>query len=241
MNDKGMPSRWRRWHMWAGVILALPFLAICVTALLISHSKSLELKKIDASSRWLPGYVPERVEAKALLQLADGTLVVGGKHGLWEIRAGRAEPALTGKRIEVFQFVNAPQGVFAATSSGLYRRDASAWTKQLAGNVTTVAVLADGSLIAGEAGKLQRSTDGEHWQADATVAAALDSLPKVDPPLSLARLLFDIHTGKALLGQDGKWLWIDACALVMLMLTLSGSWLWMRGRQRRVRLAVAGA
>ncbi|AOY02055.1 PepSY domain-containing protein [Jeongeupia sp. USM3] len=236
-----MPSRWRRWHMWAGVVLALPFLAICVTALLLSHSKTLGLKKLAAPTAWFPGYAIERPEARSVLELADGGLLVGGKHGLWLIRGSRAEPVLTANRIEVFQLLAAPQGVFAATSAGLYRQDRNGWAVVLAGNVTQLSRLADGRLLAGEAGKPQASDDGIRWVPDDAIAARLAALPKVDPPISLARLLFDIHTGKALLGNDAKWLWIDACALVMLVLTLSGSWLWMRGRRRRVRLAQAAA
>lgn len=60
------------------------------------------------------------------------------------------------------------------------------------------------------------------------------SAPRVDPPtnMTLARVIRDVHSGEALFGRDGKWLWNDIVGGAMTFLGLTGVYLWWRGQRR---------
>ena len=83
------------------------------------------------------------------------------------------------------------------------------------------------------------STDGRHWQADTVANTALAQLAAVSTPqpLTLQRLITDLHTGEAFLGQEAKWVWIDLVGGALCLLALTGVYLWWPNERRKAALA----
>jgi hypothetical protein len=49
----------------------------------------------------------------------------------------------------------------------------------------------------------------------------------------LSKIIMDIHTGKLLLGDDAKWLWIDLLGATMIGWSTTGLIMWLRSRRAR--------
>lgn len=228
----------RDWHGWLSVILLAPLLLVGLTAFFIAHSKALGLKDIDVSrlAGWLPGYraaaTPAHAELRTALTLADGTQWLGTRNGVFEHVRGQPPVAhLPG--LETRDLHAGPDGLFAATKGGLWRRELAGgdWQKVAGGEFWSVGRDADGGWSASSKEKgLLRSTDGRRWQA-----VALPELPVVagSEPVSLGKLMLDLHTGKAFFGKNGEWIWIDLLAAVWAFLAGTGLYLWWRTQTKR--------
>ncbi len=69
---------------------------------------------------------------------------------------------------------------------------------------------------------LESKDFGKHWielQAINAISGVLD-MPREDT--SLGRLVLDLHTGRAFLGKQWGWIWIDLAASLLILITLSG-------------------
>lgn len=238
----------RAWHAWFSVVLAIPLLLIALTAILITHAGALGLRQLPMDASWLPGYPARNTddplrEARTWLPHAEG-LWVGTRAGLFDYRKQtlQAVPELAGQEIRALLAVQG--ATLALTQQGLWRHTPQGWSRNGRAPVLSAFVV-DGVLYAvlRERG-LQRSDDaGRHWQAPADLAPALAALPAeaLSPPLTAARVVRDLHTGEALLGHDGEWVWVDLSAGVLLLLALSGIWMWWKGRRLALQNRLARA
>lgn len=244
----GFSARWRTWHRWAGVVLALPVLVAACTAIATAHRKTLGSDEMIVAA-WLPAYAGAGRAAggdvRASLIAADGTVFLATQGGLFATRAGRAAPIEALAGVPVRGLAPAPGGaVVAAARSGIWLGRGDDWQRVVKGEAWSAAARADGSVVVALRDQgLLVSADGRNWRPDPVGAAAFASLPPgaAAQPLTLARFLIDLHTGKALFGKDGEWLWIDAVAGSLLFLAGTGAYLWWRHRrQRRPRQLPAG-
>lgn len=231
----------RKWHIWVSVMLALPILVVAVTAVFIAHSKSLRLAEIQVAAGWLPGYgggeaAKVQNEARATLFTRGGTHYVGTTGGLYRLEQGRlvAEPGFAGNQIR--GLAEADWGIVAATRQGVWVARDGQWQRMRGGDAWSVATRADGSVVVAVRDEgLLVSADGSQWQADTAVMPALAALQGEGgtDTVTLARLVMDLHTGKALLGKNLEWLWIDLVGLAMTLLSLTGVYMWWRGERRK--------
>jgi len=241
----------RDWHNWISVILVLPMLLVGFTSFFLAHKKSLGLNDIDLTPyvAWLPGYGAGAVQAQHLelrtaITLADGRRYIGTNTGLFEITT--AGPllvdALSGMQVRDLTAVTG--GVLAATKDGLWLERDGRWQRVLKGDAWNVNAAADGSLTAALKDRgLVTSRDGVTWHSESGAAgiAALRQLPADELPyerVTLGKLIIDMHTGKAFLGKDKEWLWIDLLAFVWVFLGFTGLWLWWRAQARRHEAAL---
>jgi hypothetical protein len=230
----------RSWHRWVSVSLSLPILVVALTAILMAHRKSLGAEEISVAAQWLPGYRSMTAknrgfEARAALTARNGATYFGNLNGLYRLADGKLVAVDQIGTTQVCGLAEAPWGLVVAARNGIWLERDGQWKKVHKGEAWSVTARADGSMIVAVKDQgLLESRDGKRWEADAQLAATLAALPAgAAEPITLSRLVMDIHTGKALLGKDAEWIWIDLVALALSLLSLTGLWMWWRGQRRK--------
>jgi hypothetical protein len=236
----------RTLHLWAGVLLSLPILIVGLTAIFIAHEDALGLKQVVLEKVYLPGYGAGEMHAaepRGYLQAADGREWLATKAGLFERSGAALVPVPALQRVEVRAVAQTSHGLFAATKMGLWQEQADGWRKLRDGDYWSIGARADGTLVAtGKESMVLESDDaGASWRPAAQLNQALAALPAEQrrEPMTLGKLIMDLHTGKALLGKHYEWLWIDLVGLACALLALTGMVLWRRGRRQKLALAEA--
>lgn len=235
----------RSWHTWGSLILALPILIVGASAVFIAHKKALGTDEVTVNAKWLPGYQTQayqaaQLEPRATLTTAAGTTWVGTQQGLFRLDGERLveETALAGTQVRAI--AEAPFGRVLAAKSGIWLEQDGQWQRTLKGDAWNAAARPDGSVVVAIKDKgLVSSSDGKKWAQDPALTAALAAtatqLP--DKPLTLGKLIMDLHTGQAFFGKDGEWIWIDLVGLAMCLLALTGVYMWWRAEKRKAALA----
>lgn len=232
----------RRWHAWLAIVLLVPFLIIAVTGVLFAHGNALGFRQMRVAVGWLPGYGPDgNAQIRSAARSGDGWWLLSAQ-GVLRVANDKASivPALA--REDVRSLLATPQGVLAVSSQGLWKESAGEWKKILNGPV----LQANGdstTLTAVLRGKgVQFSSDGGvSWQPLAPlVTPALAALPVDVAPveITVAQLVHDLHTGKALVTGKAEWIWQDVMGLVLCFLSCSGLYMWWT-RQRAARRQAA--
>ncbi|WP_265949482.1 PepSY-associated TM helix domain-containing protein [Dechloromonas sp. A34] len=234
----------RSWHTWGSLILALPILIVGASAIFIAHKKALGTEEIPVAAKWLPGYrsmgdKAKGIEARAALTTSAGTTYVGSLQGLYRLDGDQLVEVEALANTQVRALAEAPFGRIAAAKSGIWLETNGQWQRTLKGDAWNASARPDGSVIVSLKDKgLMTSTDGRQWQPDALLAVALTSAAstQADKPLTLGKLIMDLHTGQAFFGKDGEWIWIDLVGLAMCLLALTGVYMWWRAEKRKAAL-----
>lgn len=221
--------------------MALPLLVVSMTAILIAHSQRFEATPVPVSVSKLPGYQATHVgtafaELQSFLTTRDGRTLIGTRQGLFQMQGGTLHrvsdiPAVEIRRVREWS----NETLLVATKKGVWLQTAveGAWKKIYAGNVVDIETSPTSIQIATkDKGMWESSDTGAHWQAVSITNQALIQTP-LQEEVSWGKLLFDLHTGNALLGRPNRWLWIDAVGISLLFLTLSGLWMGYRSRRKR--------
>lgn len=232
----------RSWHKWTSLIIALPILIVTVTAVFMSHKKALGTDEIKVAAQWLPGYrlasgKSGRNEARASLLSASGETYVGTLGGLYRLDGEQLVAVAEVGDTQIRGLAEADWGRVAAARNGVWlQENGGKWQRVAKGDAWSAARRADGSIaVALRNEGLLVSHDGRRWQADAQITAALASLPdEAAEPVTLSKLAFDLHTGRAFLGKEGEWIWIDFVSLPLILLALTGVYMWWRAQRRKV-------
>lgn len=233
----------RTWHIWVSLILSLPILIVAATAVFIAHKKALGTDDVPVAAGWLPGYQTAsaktgRNEPRASLLTVAGETYIGTSNGLYRLDGEQlvAIEALAGTQVRAL--AEAPWGRIAAAKNGIWLEKDGQWQRVQKGDAWSAASQPNGSIIVALKDKgLLWSSDGQHWQTDARLVAALASLPAdTTEPLTLGKLIMDLHTGKAFFGKDGEWIWVDLVGLAISLLALTGVYMWWRGQRRKAAL-----
>lgn len=249
-------SRWsfgsfRGWHLWLSISLSLPIIVVALTAVLLAHGKSLGLKEIQVPASWLPGMAagkPEEAEPRALWVAPDGTQWLGTRAGLYRVRGEQAERIDDLGRADVRGLHSAGAHLVVATTKGLYRVavEAGAGERVARGDFWSVVQTAQGLIAVGKNETVLMSSDGgATWSDHAPAQAAAERVAAGmgagagDGMVPLSKLVIDLHTGKALLGKQYEWLWIDLIGATMALLTLTGLVMWWRGQRRKAAALLA--
>ncbi|MDZ7855833.1 PepSY domain-containing protein [Sphaerotilus sp.] len=243
----------RGWHLWVSIALSLPILIVALTAIFITHGKSLGLKEIQVNAGWLPGMgagKAEQAELRAYWTAPDGVQWLGTKTGLYRVRGEQVERVEDLGRADVRALQAMGSHLVVATTKGLYRVavDAGSGERVARGDFWSLAVGPQGLLAVGKDDALLLSADGgatwsEHapgLAASDRVAAGMGSTAS-DGAVPLSKLVLDLHTGKAFLGKQYEWLWIDVIGATMALLTITGLLMWWRGQRRKAAALLAQA
>lgn len=229
----------RSWHQWSGLLLALPILLVAMTALVIAHRKTLGTEEIKVAAGWLPGYQLSGVnagrnEARSSLLTAQGETLVGTFGGLYRLSDEQLVAIEALGETQIRGLAEAPWGRIAAARNGVWMETGGHWQRVVKGDASSASSQSDGSIVVAIKDKgLLISRDGLHWQTDSRLAAALTRLPDDAESITLTRLVFDLHSGRAFLGKDREWLWIDLIGLSLSLLALTGVYMWWRTRRRK--------
>lgn len=231
----------RTWHKWGGLLIALPILVVAITALFISHRKTLGTEEIKVAAHWLPGYQDSSVkswrnEARCSLHTAAGETYLGTLGGLYRLSGKRLVTVEELGDTQIRGLAEASWGRIAATKSGIWLEQNGNWQHVVKGDAWSASSRSDGSITVALRNKgLLVSIDGQRWQEDAQLNAALANLPgESAEAITLSRLVFDLHSGRALLGKDNEWIWIDLTGLTLCLLALTGVYTWLRNKRRKV-------
>ena len=227
----------RKWHAWISFAISLSILLVAITAILIAHGQKLGFRDIKVDASWLPGYssATAQREVRATLTAPDA-LWIGTLSGLFVQSVGsvREIDAFSGQEIRAL--LRTENTVFALTTQGLFAQRGDQWQRLSRGPVSSA--YADGSsvyMMSRDKGLQVSDDEGASWKPAAAALAALEQLPPLGPQpakMVLARVIRDLHTGEALLGHDGEWIWNDIVGGTMAFLGVSGLFLWWRGQRR---------
>jgi len=211
----------RKWHLWVGFILALPFLIVSITAVLIAFEDSYKDKESEpkVNVSWLPGYSQsamqkeyemKRGEVKSSLLASDGTMYYGTKTGIITVKNNKAEYLPSFETADVFTIEEVNKTIYIGTKTGLYFSYDS----------------------------------GKTWQKDKTLAQAINTLlvsdknmlAKTNIPLS--KLILDMHTGKAFFGKAFQNIWIILIGFSIFFLTVTGIYMWYVRYKKKIKRSI---
>lgn len=236
-----------KWHRKLGVFFVAPILIVGFTAIFMVHGKTLGFKQIMVDASWLPGYGAEAMkmkqrEIKSGLALPDGKRYVGTKLGLFEFQRGSLIPIREFQGMDIKNIARNKNDVFVATKQGVWAsfNSGETWKKIYGNDVHGVSVAENGeiSIVAHDEGLLVSLDQGKHWSKQTQLGELLAALPApaLKPEkISLAKLVGDLHTGKAFLGKSGEWLWADILGLLMIFFTVGGFYFWVWKKQRQMQ------
>jgi hypothetical protein len=242
-----MSINWRHWHAWLSILLSIPAFLVGLTAILIAHNKTLGLNGIAVNADWLPGLTITAQSApdiRSTLSLADGRQFIGGKAGLFVLEHERltAIADLTG--YEIRSLAANEREIVAAGNRGVWLNRADSWRQIYRQAAHSVQIGDDGTIrIATQNSGLLFSEDGgASWRPDSATLQAFSQLPAeaLREDYTVGKLILDVHTGKAFLGKQWEWLWIDLLGALLVFLCLTGVYLWWRGQQRKAALLGKG-
>lgn len=148
-------------------VAALPYISNAAERLAQGKPVSAEEVKKDVylEARENEKKTQKGFEPKAVLALADGAVLIGGKGGLHDWRDNTLTPVPGFGGMEVRGLARAKDGtIYAAAKDGLWKRTGAEWKSVQEGDFHGVAAAADGTLfVAGKMGVL-RSSDGTNWE-----------------------------------------------------------------------------
>ncbi len=234
----------RGWHTWLSVVLALPIAIVSLTAIFIAHDKAMGLKEI-----YLPSALSVRTgepmlpDVRSVQRDGQGVEFIATKYGLLRRDGAALTPVAELKTMEVRDLAAVDGRLVAATKGGVWMQQDGAWRQVLPGEAWSVNALADGRLgVAIKEQGLYVSADrGGTWTREAALDHALrqhaSAMPT--PPMTVAKLVMDLHTGKIFFGKEYEWIWIDLIGATMVFLTFSGLILWLRAQRQKAKLALA--
>ncbi|MGQ0709765.1 MAG: PepSY domain-containing protein [Rhodoferax sp.] len=227
----------RSWHTWASVILALPLLIVGITAIFITHKKSLGTDEVVLWSRGASAaHAPE---VRTVLPDAQGVVWLGTQEGLLRLDAGMASPVAEFDGIPVRALAQAPWGLVAAAKNGIWVLRDGTWSRALRTDAFGASLVgnAEVAVTTKDEGVLI-SRNGRDWQAHQAWNLALEMVPAHGGarPMTLDKFIMDLHTGVAVLGKGREWIWIDVLGLCLVLLGLTGLTMWWRQERRKAQL-----
>jgi hypothetical protein len=216
----------RNFHIWTGVFLGLPLLAVGCTTFFIAHEKSLGLKEISVPAGPGRGELPE---IRSSFRRGDESWI-GAGGTVYRVTGGRASPLEGAPRDEIRDMAAAGDAVLLAGKKGLWRYEQGESRRVYSGDCWQIAASGEGYRAACKGAGLLDSGDGAIWKA-APIDFPAEAMIAGGAPLS--KIIIDIHTGKLFLGDDAKWLWIDLLGAATIGWSTTGLIMWLRSRRAR--------
>ncbi len=225
---------WRKYHRWAGIVLALFMIVFCVSGIILNHRNIVSC--VDVNRSMLPsGYRVADYNngvVKGSLRLGNDTVVVYGCGGVWlaDTAATHWKPINNGfgtgvDRRNVRNVVADKSGtLWCVTNYSLFRYDGNAWEKvqipsgserladvSLNEDSTRLAVLSRSAVyLLPVSKKIIGRVERRELKAPAGFS----------PKETLFRTVWKLHSGE-LFGLPGI-LVVDAIAVVLIILSVTG-------------------
>jgi len=246
----------RKWHLWVGFILALPFLIVSITAVLIAFEDSYKDKESEpkVNVSWLPGYSQsamqkeyemKRGEVKSSLLASDGTMYYGTKTGIITVKNNKAEYLPSFETADVFTIEEVNKTIYIGTKTGLYKYKNGKSEKLFNKETHHLDIHSNGYIAICTNKEMYFSYDsGKTWQKDKTLAQAINTLlvsdknmlAKTNIPLS--KLILDMHTGKAFFGKAFQNIWIILIGFSIFFLTVTGIYMWYVRYKKKIKRSI---
>ena len=241
----------RNWHTWLGVTIGLPAVVVSITAILMAHGQELGIRNIPHNMGWLPGYQDSgerkmkatNLDIRSTLATRDGRYLIGTRYGLYQLQQNQLKPVGHLSAADIRSIKETPNGVILlASRNGVWQNQGNLWKKIYKGDAWEIELRPNDTIRISTRAKgfLESSDNGAHWRA----VKAINELPAALSPeakaeeMNMGKLIFDLHTGKALLGKDLDWLWVDMIGFVLTLLVLSGLFLWRSAKKQKALLQV---
>jgi len=246
LNNK--PRRYLRilylWHRRIGIVAALLFLILSVTGIMLNHSPSLSLDKTHVNNAWLLNWYG--IEAPELIRSFPSNqhyVSQIGENIFFDKRPlALQNQDLTGTIfLDGMVFVSTQERLLALTASGETIEN-QALPKILLNKVIRIGSAGKHLVIEAQGATLHIDSNMDRWQDKPSPEDIRWARPVSPPtklvaalknrqsPLSLERVVLDLHSGR-LFGSDGVYV-MDAAAIILLLLSLSGSFLWLQHHHR---------
>ena len=248
MKNTKRPWTARRIHRWVAVILAIPFILMAVSGVLIAMRS---IANVPVPMKWLGSEsVPERLPIMAYLEGTEGTTWIGNANGLSAVKAGVAQavPNFNGQEIVGLAALTGKASPVVATRMAVWTEVDGAWQAVKRGRVRQLSQLADGRVlvIAGGRGEMADgkpmvSRDGASWEPYMPAMQANRQLPKLDAPsVALHQFMRELHSGAFFFGKGpGEMVWSNLMGWLLVLLSLTGLWMWFK-RERQMAAERAG-
>lgn len=225
-------------HAWWSIGLALPVFVVSLTAVLLAHEDTLGLKANQAPSA-LRALLPSAPaitmpEIRGSAQQHDGKRYIGTRAGVLVLDSGSLQPVAELSGLDVRAIASVGPNLWVATKSGVWLRNQT-WSRVLKADAWSIETRPDGEIAVGtkENGFLL-TKDGRDWRTDGGINASLSAYAASAgaTPITWQKLVLDMHTGRAFVGKEYEWLWIDLLGGTLLFLTVSGFIMWWRSHRR---------
>lgn len=224
----------RKWHMWLGVVFAIPLCVVALTTLFMAHDKAIPLEHLHVKTSFFPGYEDEKytkAELRAYLDDGKGTLYLGYKQGLQIIRKGEKEVVSFFANHDIRKLILFRDRVVVGSRNGLFIQENEGFFNALKEMIWDISIVNNELFVVSKNG-LFHSKDLKEWEKITTpqTEMAVDTV-------SLKKLTMDLHTGKALFGENRMWIWQDILALCLLFFIFTGVYLWYTKKRQKTRVS----
>jgi len=230
-------------HRWVAIVLAIPFVVMAVSGILIGM-RSVMQTKVPLS--WVASEdVPNQLPVMAYLEALDGSTWIGNAQGLSQVVPGqvKAIPEFSGQEVVgLAQLSNQPWPIVATRMAVWFRSADGNWTAVKRGRVRQLSRLSDGRVLAiaggrGEFadGKPWVTADGIRWDLHKPAIMANSQLPPLqDPKVALHQFMRSVHSGAFFVGKGpGEMVWSNVMGWILIGLCLTGGLLWYKRPRKR--------
>ena len=215
----------RRWHAWISIFALVFAILVCLTAILLEHLGGWGLGSVGVPSRWFPGYqttANHLGQIKCALLTSDEEVYIGTRKGLLHLSGGecRSVPQLEG--LDIFNIDQQEARILVGTRESTWLFEADQW-KRISDFRGAATFAEDGRIvhIQGSHGLFVTADLGATWTELTAVNETMAEAP-LPEVVSLSQLVLDLHTGKALFGPEGEWIYVDALSSALLALAITG-------------------
>ncbi len=221
-------------HKFFGLSAGLVILILGITGFFIDHDKWNFL--YSTTFKYMPDVVKKAdtklFEAYWINPQNSSHYMVGGKRGIYEsFDSGKNFSQMTS--IQCLSIRSDQDGVYAATSDGIYQFSNTSWKPYaLSGKYISAISLSKDNIIAiidkHELVNLQRESAHIYSTNIVKISAS-----KLQDDIKLSRFVRDLHYGRGLFDGDISLLINDYAAIVISLLAISGFYIWWLIRKKR--------
>jgi hypothetical protein len=160
----------RNWHLWLGVLLALPIVIVAITTIYLVHKDTFKSKQplfgmaMGEKSMEKGGKLKGgKLELRAVLPAAEGHYWLGAGNGFYRLSASELRPLTQVGEVRDLQALG--QGaVLAAGKQGLWRLSAEGKAEELkSGDWHSLSAVGDKLFASGKLEVLESSDGGSSW------------------------------------------------------------------------------
>lgn len=231
----------RKYHKWAGIILAFFLLIFSVSGIILNHREL--LSSMDVSRSLLPANYNYKhwnnAAVRSSEKISADSILVYGNIGIWltdstasafsDFNSGFPKGIDNRKIFKVFK--SSTSELLAGTQFGLYRFVSGKWNKlHLPVHESNVVDIAErmGETYIMTRSHVLKTSDLEHFQV-----LHLPAPDGYDNKIGLFKTFWVIHSGE-IYGITGKLL-VDLMGLVLTFLTITGLIIWINRKSLKLR------